>query len=198
MTQFRLLTQTRQMTGYSCGASALQAVLKYWGKEIQEEALMRLLGTNDEVGTYPEDMIRGAQALGLDAELRENVSLEELEAFTSAGHPVIALAQVWHSQKDTPASAEDEWDCGHYIVVLAVDKDYVYFQDPYIRMGKGFVPRSTFLEHWHQVMGGAKAAKSPQLHQVAIFVRGEQPPQVAELEDEIIRRLLGSGEPTNG
>src|SRR6478609_6382803 len=99
-------------------------------------------------------MIRGAQALGLDAELRENVSLEELEAFTSAGHPVIALAQVWHSQKDTPASAEDEWDCGHYIVVLAVDKDYVYFQDPYIRMSKAFAPRKAFEEHWHQVMGG--------------------------------------------
>ena len=88
---------------------------------------------------------------------------------------VIALGQVWRSQKDTPLSASDEWDCGHYIVVLAVDKDYVYFQDPYIRMGKGFVPRSTFQEHWHQMMGGRKAARSPKLMQPAIFVRGEQP-----------------------
>lgn len=175
MTQFRLLTQTRQMTEYSCGASALQAVLKYWGKHFEEEALMKLMGTNDEVGTYPEDMLRGIRALGLDAELRENTTLDELEAFTSAGHPVIVLAQVWRSQKDTPAAAADEWDCGHYIVVLAVDKNYVYFQDPYIRMGKGFVPRSTFLEHWHQIMGGAKVAMSSKLHQVAIFVRGEQP-----------------------
>jgi predicted double-glycine peptidase len=163
------------MTEYSCGASALQAVLKYWGKHFEEEALMKLMGTNDEVGTYPEDMLRGIRALGLDAELRENTTLDELEAFTSAGHPVIVLAQVWRSQKDTPAAAADEWDCGHYIVVLAVDKNYVYFQDPYIRMGKGFVPRSTFLEHWHQIMGGAKVAMSSKLHQVAIFVRGEQP-----------------------
>ena len=29
-TQFRLLRQTRQMTEYSCGASALQSVLSYW------------------------------------------------------------------------------------------------------------------------------------------------------------------------
>src|SRR3954469_6818302 len=113
MTEFRLLTQTRQMTEYSCGASALQAVLKYWGKDIDEEALMKLMGTNDEVGTYPADMIRGAQALGFDTELRENTTLDDLEKFTAKGNPVIVLAQVWRSQKDTPESASDEWDCGH-------------------------------------------------------------------------------------
>jgi predicted double-glycine peptidase len=176
MAKFRLLTQTRQITEYSCGASALQAVLRYWGKNVDEDALMKLMGTNDEVGTYPADMVRGAQTLGFAAEFKENATLEDLEQFTGEGHPVIALGQVWRSQKDTPVSASDEWDCGHYIVVLAVDKDYVYFQDPYIRMGKGFVPRSTFQEHWHQIMGGRKAAaKSPVLMQPAIFVRGGQP-----------------------
>ena len=175
MSKFHLLKQTRQMTEYSCGASALQSVLSYWGREIDEEALMRLIGTNAEVGTFPEDMVRGARALGFDAELKENATLDELERFTEGGHPVIALAQVWRSETDTPASAADEWDCGHYIVVLSVDADYVYFQDPYIRMGKGFVPRSVFEEHWHQIMGGATLAKSPKLMRVAIFIRGKEP-----------------------
>jgi uncharacterized protein len=176
MTQFRLLTQTRQITEYSCGASAMQAVLSYWGRDVDEEALMKLMGTNDEVGTYPEEMVRGARALGFEAELREKTTLDDLEKFTADGRPVIALAQVWRSQKDTPDLATDEWDCGHYIVVIGVDKDYVYFQDPYIRMGKGFVPRATFLEHWHQIMGGGKAAKSPKLMQVAIFISTDRPP----------------------
>ena len=87
MSQFRLLKQTRQMTEYSCGASALQSVLSYWGREIEEEALMRLLGTNPEVGTFPEDMVRGARALGFDAEMKENATLDELKRFTAAGHP---------------------------------------------------------------------------------------------------------------
>ena len=47
---------------------------------------------------------------------------------------MIALAQVWRSPRNATASVQDEWDNGHYIVVLAVDKDYVYFQDPYVRM----------------------------------------------------------------
>ena len=34
MKQFRLLTRTRQITEYSCGACALQAVMSYWGKDV--------------------------------------------------------------------------------------------------------------------------------------------------------------------
>ena len=74
MTHFRLLKQTRQMTEYSCGASALQSVLSYWGRDVEEEALMRLLGTNSDVGTFPEDMVRGAQALGFDAEMKADTT----------------------------------------------------------------------------------------------------------------------------
>ena len=175
MTQFRLLKQTRQMTEYSCGASALQSVLSYWGRDVDEEDLMRLIGTNAEVGTFPEDIVRGVRSLGLDAEAKEGLTLDDVRTFTAQGHPVIALAQLWRSQKDTPASAADEWDCGHYIVVLAVDDDFVYFQDPYIRMGKGFMPRKTFEDHWHQIMGGRELARSSELRHLAIFIRGEEP-----------------------
>jgi predicted double-glycine peptidase len=68
MPPFRLLTRTRQATEYSCGACALQAVLGYWGKEVDETELMRLMGTNEDVGTHPENMVRGAKALGFGAE----------------------------------------------------------------------------------------------------------------------------------
>jgi hypothetical protein len=53
MEQFRLLNRTRQVTEYSCGASALQSVLSYWGRDVDETELMELLHTTPEVGTYP-------------------------------------------------------------------------------------------------------------------------------------------------
>jgi hypothetical protein len=59
-------------------------------------------------------------------------------------------------------------------VVLGIDKDCVYFQDPYVRMSKAFVPRKAFETHWHQVMGG-DLAKNPKLIHLGIFVRGEKP-----------------------
>ena len=61
MSQFRLLTRSRQATEYSCGACALQAVLSYWGRDVDENDLMQILHTTSEEGTYPEDIVRGAR-----------------------------------------------------------------------------------------------------------------------------------------
>jgi len=30
-------------------------------------------------------------------------------------------------------------------------KEHVYFEDPYMRMGKGPLPRQAFEEHWHKI-----------------------------------------------
>src|SRR5437899_8588307 len=173
MNQFRLLTRTRQVTEYSCGACALQAILSYWGKDVDETHLMEILHTHAEEGTYPEDIVRGARSLGFDAEARDNLALDEVERFTAAGHPMIALGQFWLSEKEMAVSVTEEWETGHYIVVLGVDKDYVYFQDPFASMSKAFVPRKIFEEHWHQVMGG-KLEKNPKLVHLGIFVLGKK------------------------
>jgi len=172
MNQFRLLARTRQVTEYSCGACALQAVMSYWGKNVDERELIKVLQTTSEEGTYPENIVRGAQAFGFEAEARDHLSLEEVEQFTAEGAPMIALVQAWRSEKRTSDSAAEEWDNGHYIVVLGVDKNYVYFEDPYARMSKAFMPRDTFVDHWHQIMGG-DLKKNPKLMQLGIFVRGK-------------------------
>lgn len=182
MKRFRLLKETRQSTEYSCGASALQAVLSYWGKDIDEEDLMKLLHTTPETGTYPEDIEQVARALGFEAELKENLSLDELEQVTAKGHPVIVLGQAWRSRKESDIAVTEDWANGHYVVVLAVDQDYVYFEDPYVRMGKGFMPRAAFEDHWHTVMGG-DIDKAPKLTRLGIFIRGEKPAQPQRFKD---------------
>jgi predicted double-glycine peptidase len=171
MSQFRLLNRSRQITDYSCGASALRAVLSYWGRDIDEAQLMALLHTNSEVGTFPENIASGARSLGFDAKVIENLTLDQVERLTADGVPVIALAQVWLSEREPGRPLEEIWDNGHYIVVLGVDKNYVYFQDPFIQMSKAFVPRKIFEDHWHQVMGG-DLERNPKLIHVGIIVRG--------------------------
>ena len=172
MKRFRLLKQTRQTTEYSCGASALQAVLHYWGKDVDEEELMQLLGTTPEEGTYPEEIVRVARSLGFEAELKDHLTLEEVERATARGEPVIVLGQVWRSKKPGDQSFTEEWDSGHWFIALAVDQDYVYFEDPYVRMGKGFAPRQVFEDAWHNVMGGDLS--KPQQVRMGIFIRGQQ------------------------
>jgi predicted double-glycine peptidase len=188
MPRFRLLTRTRQVTEYSCGACALQAVLSFWGKEVDEEDLMKILHTTSEEGTYPENIVRGAQSLGFHAEARDHLTLDEVQKFTAEGQPMIALAQVWRSEKSSPGLVAEDWDNGHYIVVLGVDDKYVYFQDPYARMSKAFMPRKTFVEHWHQAMGG-DLKKNPKLMQLGIFVRGKQPAPVRAAKELTVSQL---------
>ncbi len=176
MQRFRLLKQTRQSTEYSCGACALQSVMSYWGKDIDEAELMKLLGTTPEEGTWPEELVRVAREQGLQAELKDHLTLEDVARATAQGHPVIVLGQVWRGNPsgEAPfAPLADEWDCGHWFIVLDIDQDYVYFQDPFVRMGKGFVPRATFEDAWHNVMGGDRS--KPEQHHVAIFIRGDKP-----------------------
>lgn len=161
------------MMEYSCGACALQAVLGYWGTHVDEQELMDLLHTTTEEGTYPEDIVRGARALGFEAEAKSNLTLDDVERFTATGSPMLAVAQVWRSESKSPGAVQDDWDSGHWIVILGVDKDYVYFQDPYARMGKAFIPRQAFEAHWHQAMGG-DLKKNPQLIRLGIQIRGKQ------------------------
>jgi hypothetical protein len=184
MQLFHLLNRTRQSTEYSCGASALRSVLSYWGTEVDESDLMKIVGTTSEFGTFPGDIVRGAHALGFQAEARENLTLDQVAEFTASGDPVIALGQMWRSRANSNANVAEDWDNGHYVVILGLDKKYVYFQDPYVRMGKGFVPRKTFEEHWHQVMGGGGPKKNrdresgsltnPKLMHLGIFIRGKR------------------------
>src|SRR4051794_37469980 len=98
MSAFRLLNLTRQVTEYSCGPAAVQSVLRYWGHDVGQQKLMELFKTTPKSGTYPQDMVRGVRALGVEAEFKENCTLEDIDKFTSAGHPVVALGQVWRSK----------------------------------------------------------------------------------------------------
>jgi predicted double-glycine peptidase len=189
MKNFRLLKRTQQATEYSCGASALQSVLSYWGRDVDEHELMQLMGTTQEEGTYPEKIVHAARVLGFQAEARQNLSLDEVREFTAAGHPMIALAQVWRSQNQAAVKrVHEEWDAGHYIVVLGVDEQYVYFQDPYVRMCKAFASRRMFEAHWHQVMGG-DIKRNPKLDHLGIFVRGAKPAQ-SSLAQEVEKATL--------
>lgn len=102
---------------------------------------------------------------------------------------MIALAQVWLSAKGLGGkSVEDEWDSGHYIVVLGVDKGYVYFQDPYAMMSKAFLLRKAFEAHWRQIMGSTRA-NQPRLRHVGIFVRGRKPAKPAKTRKAALSRL---------
>ncbi|MDD1707341.1 MAG: cysteine peptidase family C39 domain-containing protein [Methanoregulaceae archaeon] len=175
MQRFPILTNTRQSTEYSCGAAALQAVLSHWGKDLNEKELIDLLHTSPETGTYVGDIVRVARMLGFKAELHENVTLSELHTALKRGESVIVCSQAWRSREDSDRSVQEDWEDGHYVVVLGMDEKYVYYQDPFIKRGKGFVTHQKFDESWHNVRGKTTTDAKKQVH-LGVFISGTSPP----------------------
>ena len=168
------MPDTRQSTEYSCGAAAMQAVLGYWGRDIGEEDIREMLNTNEEFGTYPDDIIRVANALGLQAEYKENMSMADLENYVAQGIPVIVDCQAWRSVSQYNESWADTWYNGHWLVVIGIDENNVTLEDPYILGDRGLMSREEFLARWHNVRGLDETDTGKQIH-MGIAVRGELP-----------------------
>lgn len=167
------MPDTRQSTEYSCGAAAMQAVLGYWGRDIGEEDLREMLNTNEESGTYPDDIIRVASAFGLQAEYKENMSMADLENYLAEGIPVIVDCQAWRSVSQYNESWEDTWYNGHWLVVIGIDENNVTLEDPYILGDLGFMSREEFEARWHNVRGLDETDTGKQIH-MGIAIRGEK------------------------
>jgi hypothetical protein len=176
MKKFPLLTNTRQSTEYSCGASALQAVLSYWGKDAEEQELMQRLHTSPDTGTYVGDIVRVAREFGFTAEVKEDLTLPDLHAALKKDMPVIVCGQAWRSRENSDKSAQEDWENDHYFVVLGMDDKYVYYQDPFAKRGNAFVSHRLFEESWHNVRGITSSDKKKQVH-LGVFISGDTPPR---------------------
>lgn len=145
----------RQSTSYTCGASALQAVLAYWGQEIREDRLAEKLGSDPSKGTSPQAIVNCAREAGLEAKLREGLSLADLEKLVGQGIPVIVAGQAWR-EEGVEGDWNDEWECGHYMIVIGLDQQFVYFEDPSLLGSRGTISRPEFEQRWHDVDGAGR------------------------------------------
>jgi uncharacterized protein len=148
----------RQATDYTCSASALQGVLAYYGIELREDVLAKELGATPEDGAPPEAIVRVAIAHGLQAVKRENMTVEDLAAAIAQGHPVIVEMQAW---SDAPRTSwADDWDDGHYAIVVAVDGDRLVFEDPSVLGSRAVLSRREFEERWHDIDAGYRNVRT--------------------------------------
>ena len=160
----------QQSTNFSCGAAALQAVLGYWGIRTQEQTLMEALHTNEMSGTSPESIIRVAREMGLDAYARENLDIKALEEAVPR-IPVICAIQAWPNSHEAKFTWNKCWEEGHYVIVIGIDKQNVYVEDPSLFGTRGFIPREEFLERWHDYEGDPPLDKSDRIDfHLGIFI----------------------------
>jgi predicted double-glycine peptidase len=165
----------RQSTTYSCGAAALQALLCYWGIDKREGDLMRALETSEEEGTSPEAIVRVAKEVGCKAYSKEDLGLKDIEESLRQRIPVICAIQAWADIHSAGFSWDKAWEDGHYVIVIGLDSQSVYVEDPSLLGTRGFIPRDEFLARWHDYRGEPPYDPSdqPYIH-LGIFVIGQK------------------------
>lgn len=162
----------RQPTDYSCGPTSLQAVLCYYGMDMRVDDLINMTHCNVN-GTPPENIASAARGLGFTTEVKENMTLQDLQLYMNQGTPVIVDAQAWKSNETNTNWTSDE-DDGHYMVVIGVDDQNVYLEDPAILGSRGYINNQEFLDRWHdEYQDGSN--NNVTVTRLGIVVTGKEP-----------------------
>ncbi|MGH7294887.1 MAG: C39 family peptidase, partial [Polyangiaceae bacterium] len=131
----------KQGTNYSCGAAATLSMLRLWRADafaaVEERSLFAALDTTEAHGTEPEPMVEVLQRQGgLSADYRHgDVTLAQLERAVDAGEPPIVDLQAW---RDDHAPWRETWNAGHYVILVAHDRDNLYVMDPSVLTPGGY------------------------------------------------------------
>ena len=164
----------RQATFWSCGPAALLSVLFYWRVyDGNESSLYADLGTTPEQGTSPRMIARVGRTFGLQAQMRSGMTVASLRAALVRGDTVILDIQAWHAEGDGPPCWRDEWEDGHYLVLVGMDRERVYVMDPAAAGGYGWFFLSEIEDRWHdyEVVGGRRV----EWRHLGIVIRGRRP-----------------------
>ena len=128
-------SQLDSLTGYGfreCFDSAA-AMVAAFHRVVQSQDDYRKVRRRHGDTTEVHAQVSALRSLGLDAEFRKNVRVEDIEIEIDAGRPLmVGWLHKGNFTKGKPAVCDSE-GCGHWSVIMGYDKDDFIAMDP---MGK--------------------------------------------------------------
>lgn len=126
----------KQKLIYTCGPTAMQMILKYFGKSVTDTTLCAMSGTNERHGTNRQNIVSAFKVLGFNVHAHHSSSVDELKFYLDKKVPV--LVNYRHFVDNV----------GHYSVVVGFEKGNIVMHDPY---GEPFLVASVkqFDESWY-------------------------------------------------
>jgi hypothetical protein len=149
----------RQQDNYSCIPAAGMTVAKKFGLGPDTlDEWKKALGTTEARSTSPQRLAEYLAEIGLDIEVREQMTLDMLQVETEAGNAIIVLCRDYMARM--PKAAVVEY--GHALVVIGISPEFVFAQDPsednvtegsetIAAPGKIIIDRAQFEKNWWDV-----------------------------------------------
>jgi len=139
----------RQTFDFDCGAKALQIVMAYYGLDIREDELFKELEP-DQHGVPVKNLIATAEKYGFKVAASSGVSPETVKGYVDQGQPVIVLVQAWAERYMTLEDWRQDYDDGHYVIVIGHSGGIIVFEDP-SSFRKTWLTEEEFLARWHDL-----------------------------------------------
>jgi len=131
-----------------CGPASLKIVLGYYGVDKSEQELAELTKVVPGIGVNDKNIADAAEAFGFKVEIKNEASFEDIELWLNKGVPVI-VDWFTRGRQDYDAS---QVAGGHYSVVIDLDHEYIYLQDPEIG-GERKIKKGDFMKVWFDFLG---------------------------------------------
>ncbi|KKQ07996.1 MAG: hypothetical protein US18_C0004G0008 [Parcubacteria group bacterium GW2011_GWB1_36_5] len=129
--------------GSFCGPAVIKMVLDYYGIEKTEAEIAVVANKNDDLGISDQDIKRVIESFGLKVEIKNLAIFEDIKSVLDKDAPVIV---DWMTRGRADYDEDDLAD-GHYSVVVGLDEENIYLQDPEVgRMRK--LLKEDFIRVW--------------------------------------------------
>lgn len=142
-----ILPEVQQKTHFSCGAAVVHSVCAYWGLGLDSHYdYFPYLETDEAYGTLPDKIVNYLKQVGLNCDMRYNMTIRDLCLELDKGRPVIVAVQAWGNTK-----MYNKFGNGHYLVAIGYDKQSIFFEDPWLNCTRGYISKKDFLKRWHDM-----------------------------------------------
>ena len=165
----------KQPNNYSSGPSSLEAVLDYYGNDVMVDELINTTNTTPENGTLPGNILQTAQSLGFNAEIKDNMTLKDLQQNMDQGIPVIINIPAVNATNLSNQNGTVSPLYWHYMVVIGVDNENIYLEDPAILGSRGYLTNQEFLDRWNYTYHDPSSGNNITAFHSGIVITGGTP-----------------------
>lgn len=140
----------RQAYVYDCGASAVQAILAFFGIDEREEIILQQLRTDENSGTSISNIKRVLNnEYNIKTKEFNNLTINSLKKLLNKNIPVLMLIQAWPDEKKKSIEEwENEWEEGHYVIAVGYTDKEIIFEDP-SSVVRTYIPFEELDKRWH-------------------------------------------------
>jgi hypothetical protein len=154
------------------------SIYNYWtGVDIREDRLATRLGASAGAGTSHQRISRFFKEENFTVHTHKHMTIAQLRGFVDRGRPVLVALQAWTEAELHPSRTfwENDWEDGHYSVVIGMDSDNVFLMDPSTLGFYTFIPVDEFSARWHDIAGPHSYPDGEICNQMGIVAHFDQP-----------------------